>query len=704
MTDQSRREFLRMAAETAAVVSLFPPVIQKALAIPAATRTGTLQDVGHVVILMLENRSFDHYFGTLRGVRGFGDRHLVPLASGKPIWHQSDGQGEILPFHLDTRTTSAMRVPDMPHTFSDAQAAWGQGRYGLWPRFKTPYSMGYYRREDIPFQFALAEAFTICDAYHCSITGGTDPNRIVFFSGSNFNPQLQAQGLNCTDADAEVNNLRCAVSGRLPSPGYRYAGSPFRWTPIPELLEVAGISWRIYQDPNNNWTGLMHGGLAFEAFRTATPGSPLYEKGMRHSSLEDLARDAKSGNLPQVSWILPPQEWSEHPAPSSPLQGAEFTIRVLDALTADPEVWSKTVLFVLFDENDGLFDHVPPPAPPSYNPDGTPAGKSTLDLAGEYFSDPARKYADPGDSAVGTLRPWGLGPRVPLYAISPWSRGGWVNSQVFDHTSVGQFLEKRFGIVIRAISPWHRAVCGDLTTVFDFRTPNDQQFPELPRVGDLAAVLLDHIQRSDPWPPKSATLAVQESGMRPSRALPYELHVHVRAAPTAQALNLEFRNTGAIGAVFHVYNRLQLDAIPRRYTVQAGKALMDTWQLNTDTRQYDLWVCGPNGFVREFRWTLDAHITGFADIDVRYDPVNLAIDLIVLNASRQRVTFVARANAYRSDGPWPLSVSIGQREARNWSLVASHGWYDFTVAGEAFEHRFAGRMESGAHSFSDPAV
>src|SRR5262249_52899186 len=162
----------------------------------------------------------------------------------KPVWYQSDGQQEILPFHLNTTTTSALRVASTPHTFADAQAAWAQGKFGFWPRFKTPISMGYYRREDIPFQFALADAFTICDAHHCSVTTGTDPNRIVFFSGSNFDPERRARGANCTAADAEVNNLRCWIKGSLPDPGYTYQGSGFIWPTAPEILENAGISWR----------------------------------------------------------------------------------------------------------------------------------------------------------------------------------------------------------------------------------------------------------------------------------------------------------------------------------------------------------------------------------------------------------------------------------------------------------------------------
>jgi phospholipase C len=706
MTDLRRRRFLELAARTAGAAALttFPPAIRHALALPASNVTGTIADVQHVVILMMENRSFDHYFGTLRGVRGFGDRHPVPLATGKPVWHQSDGEIEILPFHLNARTTSALRMAGTPHTFGDAQAAWCQGRFGLWPKFKTPMSMGHYQREDIPFQFALAEAFTICDAHHCSVTTGTDPNRIVFWSGSNSDPVRRRRGENCTDVDSEPNNLRCQIQGALPVPGYTYQGSAFTWPTLPEILEQAGVSWRIYQDPNDNWTGLMHGGLAFAGFRDARPGSPLFEKGMTHRSLEQFVQDAKSGTLPRVSWVLPPMLWSEHPSPSSPPQGAEFTSQVLEGLTSNPEVWSRTVFFLCFDENDGLFDHVPPPAPPSYNPDGSLAGKSTAELRGEYFSDPERKYLHPADNASGTLRPWGLGPRVPLYVISPWSRGGWVNSQVFDHTSVAQFLEKRFRVTVDAISPWHRAVCGDLTSAFDFVNPNEAPFPELPHAGNSAALIAAIIQHPKPIPPATPEPLFQEPGMRRSRALGYELHAHAHTQPRLGILTLSFHNTGTLGAVFHVYDRLHLERIPRRYTIEVGKTLSDDWLLHADQGRYDLWIYGPNGFVREFRGALQRGVAAAPEVELHYDLVNMVLVLTVTNAGQEDAVLEVQANAYHIGGPWSLRVSHGHRVTRQWSLIQSHRWYDFTMKGAQFERRFAGRVETGAHGFSDPAV
>lgn len=223
----------------AAALAGLPPTIRRALALPPSNMTGTIEDVGHVLILMLENRSFEHYFGTLRGVRGFADRQCIPLDQGRTVWQQSDGKTIIPPFHLDIRTTSALRGPVTPHTFLDAQAAWGHGRLEQWSKFKTAMAMGYYRREDISFQFALAEAFTICDAHHFSLTTGTDPNRIMFWSGSNADPARRARGENCTDRDSEPNNLRCQVSGELPTPGYTYQGSAFGWPTLPELQRSA---------------------------------------------------------------------------------------------------------------------------------------------------------------------------------------------------------------------------------------------------------------------------------------------------------------------------------------------------------------------------------------------------------------------------------------------------------------------------------
>jgi phospholipase C len=720
MSPHSRRDFLRNSALTlgaATAAYALPESIGRALAVPAAVTTGTIADVQHVVILMQENRSFNHYFGTMRGVRGFGDRITIPLESGKPVWFQSDGTKEIPPYHLDSATMNALLIPSTPHSFADAQAAWNQGKLGFWPKYKHQYSMGYYRREDIPFQFALAEAFTICDDYHCSITTGTDPNRIVFWSGSNFNPDLGRQGVNCDDDQGEPNNFRCWPSPAVWVPDawpqtYGYPGNAFTWDTIPDALQRAGISWRIYQDMNDNWTGAMHGCLAFESFRTAQPGSPIYANGLTGGPdyLERLKKDVLDDTLPQVCWVLPTQANSEHPGgPSSPTHGGNFTSDVLDALTANPEVWSKTVFLLTFDENDGLFDHVPAPAVPSYNLDGSLAGNSTLPLAGEYFSHGDRRYLAADDTISGTTRPWGIGPRVPMYVVSPWSKGGWVNSQVFDHTSVALFLEQRFGVTINTVSRWHRAISGDLTSCFDFVHPNDPTLPTLPDQSHW--VESDAHQRTLPAPtaPAAPQPLYQETGVRYSRALPYVLNTSGQIDTNAMTVRLTFENTGTQGAVFHVYDKLHLDRIPRRYTVEAGMSLDDIWtDPAADSGLYDLEVFGPTGFFRSYRGSAvkTSGPSAAPEAWVRYDPAGAAVVLEARNDGGRAVTLTVTPNAYRSDRPRKLTIAPGKQVAKSWSLRDSGHWYDLTAAEpeSGFERRFAGRLETGKDGVSDPAM
>jgi phospholipase C len=695
----NRRDFLKTVGVLGAAASI-PTSIDRALAVPAKRVSGTIRDVKHIVILMQENRSFDHYFGTMKGVRGFGDRHTVPLPGGRTVWNQFNGARVLPPFHLDTEATNAMKVPGTPHSFADAQAAWNQGSFGLWPKFKTDYSMGYFKRDDIPFQFALAEAFTICDAYHCSVTSGTDPNRIVFWSGASFDPVLGAQGINCRDDRSEPNNLRCWIKGALPEPGYTYAGNALEWPTIPEVLESHGIDWRIYQDPNNNWTGAMHGGLAFKGFREAEPGSPLYERGMRHWSLESLAEDVRENRLPTVSWILPPREWSEHPSASTPIEGAEFTARVLDALTANPDVWASTVFFLTFDENDGLFDHLPPPAPPSWNKDGSLAGKATFDLAGEYFDDHEDKYTSRDDNVTGTTRPWGLGPRVPMYVVSPWSKGGWVSSETFDHTSVGRFLEQRFDIMIPAISPWHRAVCGDLTSCFDFSLEADGAFPLLPDAKSSHEVLARHLERSKLLPPRAPEDLFQEQGLRRSRPLPYVLHVDAEPDTHSDSIVLRFINEGTAGAVFHVYDMRHLDRIPRRYSVEAGKALDDRWAASGEDG-VDLLVLGPNGFRRSFTSTSRKPMP---TVVVRYDQTGRSLSLKIDNPGTGSVEFAIGQDRYGRNEPQSINVLAGDSAKTRWPVAESQNWYDFAVASDGFLIRLAGRLEDGNPGVSDPLM
>lgn len=739
----SRRNFLHTATGAgfaAAALAAFPPSIRKALAIPANNRTGTIMDVEHVVILMQENRSFDHYFGTLKGVRGFGDRFTIPLPNGRRVWQQQRSNGSVLtPFHLDGTANNAQRAAGTPHTWVDSQQAWDSGRMAQWPTYKKDISMGYFKEQEIPFQFALANAFTLCDAYHCSIHTGTDANRIFHMTGTN--------GPTAQDT-AVVNNEWNWIDGR---PGSADTG--YTWKTYAERLEAAGVSWISYQNMPDEWGDNMLG--AFQQFRKANmasgfpvcsggaPGKPYVNNGQTvpyhaydpatdnahnplykgvantlpgnqpEEYLDAFKRDIKEGRLPQVSWINAPSIYCEHPGPSSPVQGSWFLQEVLDALTANPEVWSKTVLLINFDENDGYFDHVPSPSAPAVNPDSTLAGKSTLsdaDMRFEYFNQPA--------SAGSTLQPkvdgrvYGPGPRVPMYVISPWSRGGWVNSQVFDHTSVLRFLEARFGVAEPHISPFRRAVCGDLTSAFNFKTPNSEPLPALNgRSSRDAADQLRQAQQALPAVPlpNDMQLPIQASGTRPSRALPYELHTSARCSALG-TVELLFSNTGAQAAVFHVYDRYKLDRIPRRYVVEPGKLLSDTWNAFQDNQgMYDLWVLGPNGYHRHFKGDTQRLGDGHAAPEIRvcYDVVNGEVYAELMNTGSQACSFTVTPMAYRQDGPWTALVKSQGQLSMHWALEASGCWYDFEVrcdSDPAFLRRFAGRVETGKHTMSDPAL
>ncbi len=708
MIERNRREFLGSISKfagTATLATMFPPVIQKALAIPANGRTGTLQDVEHIVILMQENRSFDHYFGTLPGVRGFADPFPIPRPDlqtlpGKTIWLQApapltSNQAALAPFHLNTEQHfEYMRVEGTPHSWDNAQLAWNNGQLNEWPKFKQNHSLGYFTNDDIPFQFSLANAFTICDAYHCSFQGGTNTNRLFLWTGTN-DPLALGNG------PATYNDYDSFDADPGSNGGYS-------WITYTERLEQAGVSWQVYQNMDDNFTDNPLAG--FQSFRDAWYERPGYSESLRSRGvttrdLDKLAEDVRNNKLPQVSWIVATAEGSEHPGPSSPAQGADYTARVLEALLENPEVFSKTVLLINFDENDGFFDHVPPPAPPSYtkwNADSrqaTFAGASTVDTKGEYHEF-LTSYQNSVSEQNLLHRPYGLGPRVPLYVISPWSKGGWVNSEVFDHTSVIKFIEKRFGVLEPNISAWRREVCGDLMSAFNFSRPDDRTFilPDTLERAERARALA---QRTTPPMPSQLTLPSQQGGIRPSRALPYELHVHSTLVSSKQ-LSLEFSNSGRATAVYHVYDRFELTAMPRRFTVEPQKSLRDVWSARA-SGEYDLWVLGPNGFHRHF--TGNCQLRG-QDIELRYDIGSETLRILLKNSSEQDSTFSLAANKYEPSEP-AIYVIKGKHSSEIVKPLTNGPWYDLTVRlldHSTWSRRFAGRMETGKDSFSDPAL
>jgi phospholipase C len=458
----SRRTLFATAGAAAA------PSLGVAPAAPAAPggTHGSLGDKDHVIVLMKENRSFDHYFGTLAGVRGYGD------PSGEAIFHQPDPAapgGVRLPFHLDTRRTAAQRLPDLEHSRRSQHAALARGRMNGWLASlrregdDAGFTMGYLRRADLPLYSTLADAFTVCDGYHAALLGPTHPNRIMMMTGT---------------VDGAGKYGRAALDNR---------GRNYTWETYPERLERAGISWLVHHEADDFGCNVLK---YFAQYRLATPGQPLHDKAMRNQDFSALLDDLRRGNIPQVLFVIPPAAASEHPS-YLPAEGEHYTARLLAALWSNPKLWARTAVILNWDENDGLFDHVAPPQPEPGTADEWVDGKSL-----------------------------GPGFRVPCLVISPWSAASPgelspVCGRVFDHTSVLRLLETRFGVEAPLISQWRRQVTGDLSECFDFTRPARLQPPTLP---DTAAAL-EAAERAIRDLPKPRVLAMtelpkQEAGVR----------------------------------------------------------------------------------------------------------------------------------------------------------------------------------------------
>src|SRR5215510_6413808 len=796
----TRRDFLRSAAVLtggAFAWGSIPDAIARALAIdpPAGT---TFRDAEHVVILMQENRSFDHSYGALRGVRGFRDPRAHVLPNGNPVWFQTDAQGNTYaPFRLDINATSATWIGGLPHSWPDQVDARNGGKYDAWliakPKRDLPFTLGHYSRADIPFYYALADAFTVCDQAFCSSLTGTTANRLYLWTGTIRNdasdfPRVQNAD---TDYDKEAS-----------------------WRTFPERLEDAAVTWRIYQNEisldsglgdQDAWLGSFgdnpiewftqykvrfsksrrpylpkfiadapaqihrreqalqateissearqklqreiaslraelqaaHSELTVytDAAWTALPARTraLHEKAFTTNAsdpayrtltklayqdgatrrevdvpagdvLHQFRRDVSSGALPAVSWLVAPENFSDHP--SSAWYGAWYVSEVLDILTKNPDVWKKTIFILCYDENDGYFDHVPPFVAPDPSRPETGRVSAGIDTSVDWANVHGR------DSSIG------LGYRVPLVVASPWSRGGCVNSQVFDHTSVLRFLEvwlaaKGKSVKETNISDWRRLVCGDLTSVF---RPYDGEAIDVPTPLDRdATVERIYSARFRERPTGGAPLsknaiaaanvgALQEPGTRPSCPLPYQLVVNGDVRGGQLLLSMEARTDAfgaeAQGAPFNAYSYGR-EMTCRAYAVRAGDVLRDALPVSNP---YRVRVDGPNGFMCEFTGSSsDDQAVAIVVTPIGGKSPNAGIRIQLENRDDKSAEAVVRDESY-GQPPRQIALSPRQRLSVDVDASASQGWYDVTVRTENVTRRFAGRVETGKWSITDPAI
>jgi phospholipase C len=682
----SRRRFLQVGS-TAAGVALAAGAGSQLGGIAGTTRaaaatrphhlTRTIRDLKHVVILMQENRSFDHYFGSLQGVRGFADRQSLRYQNGTSIFQQPDAArtdlGYLLPFHMDSKKVNAQNARDLDHSWVGDHSARNNGVWNNYVPAKTEQTMGYFTRSDIPFQYAVADAFTICDGYHQAILAPTSPNRMYFWTGTS--------GGFITNPDDYVSDFP--------------AGAIITY---PELLQKAGVTWQVYTNHevgdgggNDAWVGDFGDNplwfyQQYEDSENATTaagqelairgavqpwqpnaGTPLGPNHVNHVLAQFIA-DATAGTLPQVSWIVAPDNYSEHPA-ASPSYGAHYVRAALEALMGNQELWNSTALFITYDEHDGYFDHVLPPAP-----------------------DPSVT-----DEFIDGL-PIGFGNRVPMIIASPWTRGGYVDSNTYNHTSMLQFLETWTGVRAANITDWRRSVSGDLTAAFDFAHP-DFSIPDLP---DTVPLIMQSDQEMS-FPPVTTppegdqTFPVQEAGRRPHRPSMHQPHadavVHRRSGQVTATLSVR----GKVGVSLAVYPDAFLPFTATPFTVVQGRHETYNWDTTTTAGKYAFSVYGPDGFLTSFAGTVvpAGHNAGpvpavAATLARHHRP---AVSLELANEGQEEVVFTLTPNDFAGRAQ-TARVRNGHPKIVNWPTDAD-GYYDVTVTadtGDGFTRRYAGRI------------
>ncbi|MFF3734985.1 phosphocholine-specific phospholipase C [Streptomyces sp. NPDC002476] len=619
-----------------------------------------MDDIQHVVILMQENRSFDHYFGTLNGVRGFDDRQALTFPNGDSVFRQPaparpDG-GYLLPYRMDSTKFNAQNADGLPHDWESGHEAVNNGAMNRWTSAKGEQSMGYLTRDDIPYQYALADAFTLCDAYFCSLAGPTSPNRLYLWTGT--------VGPGCDGTTGPwIDNTP------LPE-------SPVcDWTTYAERLSAADVTWRVYHTPgpDERYGNYEDNALEyFGQFHTFDEDDPRYINAMTKWDLSAFDAHCKDGTLPTVSWLVSPYLFCEHPT-ASPAYGAHWVNTALQSLFANPEVWRHTVFLVMYDENDGYFDHVVPPLPPA----GTP----------EEFVDG---------------QPIGLGNRVPLWVISPWSRGGWVNSQVFDHTSVLRFLELVTGVREPNISQWRRAVCGDLTSCFDFTRP-DFSIPVLPDTRELvehadAAMELPAVEL--PAPGAQVMPTQEPGGTRPHRPLPYRPWADVAVDRATGKVTCTLANEGTTAFHFTVFPNIARPFAGTPFTVAQHSTAAYVWDAIRTGGRYDFTVHGADGFVCRFVGTVagadqdDIAVPRVAAVPENSDPDNASLELRLGNDGGTAVCFTLAPNDF---GGTARTQLVGPREQVTVTWPTDDGRYDITITADGdtgFARRYAGTVHA----------
>jgi phospholipase C len=355
---QSRRRMLQklgVLAGTGLALDAGILTINKVRAAMPRNHFNSANPVKHVLIACQENRTFDEYFGYYPRAGKFG----VPANYSQP-----DGKGgKVTPQH------NFLPISNNPsHSWQSIHTEWDHGKMDGFYIANGSTALGYYNGSDLSYYYGLADHFTLCGNYFCSLLGPSTPNRISLMT-----------------ATAGGNTSNTIARGGLD------------WPTIVDLLDAYKVSWKCY----NLGIGT---GTSLEDFNPLVHFKRWQNDPRLNFSEEDYREDLNAGTLPQVSFLITESLISEHP-PADIQMGQHSMSEVINALMAS-KLWQSSALFFTYDEGGGFFDHVPPPQVDAY----------------------------------------GLGFRVPMLVVSPWVRRGYVSGQLYEHSSVLKFIERRFGL------------------------------------------------------------------------------------------------------------------------------------------------------------------------------------------------------------------------------------------------------------------
>jgi phospholipase C len=397
--------------------------------LPAGHPAPGMEQIEHVVVLMMENHSFDNLLGMVpHQVKGRAHVDGLATKRGKVV---NSNPSSVAPYGIKGPTVvahlaaSPCQADGVGQAWNASHTAWNNGANNGFVQASSPQAMWYWDQHYMPTTYAIAQHYPLGERYFCSVLAQTYPNRRFLFCGT-------ASGLTATN-------------------DYTFQVPAANGTIFNQLLEHR-VSWLNYVQPTE---GALEGTPLIVPNFAQSPGCTN-----RMVPITQFFKDAANGTLPSFSFLDPNYDVVSEENPQDIQAGEEFVAQVVQAVTHSKQ-WHKTALLITYDEHGGYYDHVPPPR--AIKPDNVAP-----------ITDP-QALTDPSEP----LEPGGYnryGFRVPLFVISPWARANYVSRVVQDHTSILAFIERKWNLPALT---FRDANAHPMTDYFDFARPAFAEPPKL---------------------------------------------------------------------------------------------------------------------------------------------------------------------------------------------------------------------------------